>query len=135
MEVQNDRYLPLLMIFVAAVAGCGPRPVAGGTPGSLRAAGKPLGEVEVTVHKLEGGKWQAIGFGDVHSDGSFELVTTGARGPLALSPGEYRCTLESIGAPIVIPADYAHVGLTPLKATWTAADSRLELSIAVPRTP
>ena len=87
-----------LALLAALLSGCGPRPVAGGTKGTIRAAGDLLSEVQVTVHQAEFGVWQPIGFAVTTGDGSFELVTSGAKGALWLSPGEYRCTLESAGA-------------------------------------
>ncbi len=119
----------VLILIAILPLGCGPRAVVGGTAGMLRAGGQPLSEVQVTVHQSEAGGWQPIGFGVATTDGSFELVTNGARGPLALAPGEYRCTLESVGAPVRLASDLTQPSTTPLKVVWSASDSRLNLEI------
>ncbi|HEY2253097.1 MAG TPA: hypothetical protein VGH74_18620 [Planctomycetaceae bacterium] len=110
--------------------GCGGvKPVPGGTAGTLSAGGDVLAEIQVTIHQVEGGSPRSIGFGVTDRDGWFELVTTGARGPLWLAAGEYRCTLESAGAPIEIPKEYARAETTPLKVSLSADGSELDLEI------
>jgi hypothetical protein len=120
-----------LAVFAAAVVtfGCGPRPIVGGTPGVLRAGGQPLAEVQVTLHQQEGSAWLPVGFADTAGDGSFELVSRGAAGPLVLSPGEYRATLESVGSPIHIPPAYAKPDSSPLTVSWSAGDDQLDLHL------
>lgn len=115
---------------VLLIAGCGPGPTKGGTAGRILAGGQPLSEVQVTVHRIEAGTSQPLGFGVPRADGSFQLVTTDASGPLLLAPGEYRCTIESIGAPVAIPATYQSADATPLHVQWSS-DSR-ELTLEVP---
>ena len=121
----------LSLIACLAAAGCGPRPVTGGTPGMLRAAGEPLGDIQVTVHQVEAGSPRAIGFGVSAADGSFHLVMNEARGPLVLAPGEYRFTLESAGAPVQIPTEYTQAETTPLAITLLESDKNLTLEIPV----
>jgi hypothetical protein len=65
-------------------------------------------------------------------DGAFELVANGAQGPLWLSPGEYRCTLESAGAPVQFPMEYAQADTTPLTISWSAGDKELDLEVPPP---
>lgn len=121
----------IVVLFVAAItSGCGPRPVVGGTPGVLRSGGEVLAEVQVTLHRQEGTSWQYVGFADTTTDGSFELVTRGAAGPLVLPPGEYRATLESVGAPIQIPPVYTRPDSSPLAIRWSGSESKLELQLA-----
>jgi hypothetical protein len=121
--------LTIVICLMLATCGCGPRPVTGGTPGLLTANGDAISEVQVTIHQQNGAAWQPIGFADTTTDGSFALVENQARGPLRLSAGEYRVTLESAGAPIHIPPEYAKAETTPLKVAWSASDSNLNLNL------
>lgn len=113
------------------LVGCGRStlPVPGGTPGSLRSGSSPLSDVQVTVHQTEGTSFRPLGFGVSGSDGSFQLYTTGASGPLVLTPGDYVCTLESAGAPVQIPAAFAQPATSPLKINWTATSDKLDLEM------
>jgi len=132
---RTPRACEVLLIASAALFGCGTggvNPVTGGTPGILHSGSDALSEIQITIHQMEGGTANAVGFAVTGSDGSFELVTNGAQGPLILNPGEYCCTLESVGAPVVIPADYAAPGSTPLKVAWSGTDERLDLNIPMP---
>jgi hypothetical protein len=123
-----ERHLVLAMLPMAVlIAGCGTRSVPGGTKGVLRFDGELLSEIQVVVHQVDGASWRPVGFGVTKNDGSFELVTNGAQGPLWLAPGEYRCTLESAGAPIQIPEPFAQPDATPLKISWSADDQTLDL--------
>jgi hypothetical protein len=88
-----------------------------------------MSEVQITVHQPVGSAWEAIGFGVAATDGSFELVTSGAAAPLELSPGTYRCTLESVGAPFAIAPLYTQAATTPLEIAWPASDGRLTIDI------
>jgi hypothetical protein len=124
-----------LLVVAAALPGCGVRPVTGGTKGVLRYGGKLLGDIQVTVHQVDGSSTQPIGFGVTANDGSFRLVKNGASGALWLSPGEYRCTLESAGAPIRLAKEYAKAETTPLKITWSAGDKSLDLEVPVSSDP
>lgn len=124
--------LAALLLLMVIAPGCGPRPIVGGTKGLLRTAGKPLSDVQVTVHEVQSGATSPIGFGVTTTDGTFELVTNGAKGPLRLAPGEYRCTLESAGAPVKIPKAYAQPDTTPLKVSWSSENARLDLEVSVP---
>jgi hypothetical protein len=117
----------MLAVLAVALSGCGVQPVAGGTKGVLRSGAVRPSDIQVTVHRLEGGVWKAVGFGITASDGTFELVTPGAQGALWLTPGDYRCTLESVGWPGLIPAEYLHEKTTPLKVSWSDAESELAL--------
>ncbi|MCY2964235.1 MAG: hypothetical protein NT069_11475 [Planctomycetota bacterium] len=115
-----------------AVAGCGGvKPVTGGTKGTLRIGGELLSEIQVTVHRVEGTALQTVGFGVTTHDGSFELVTNGAQGPLRLVPGDYRFTLESAGAPFQVSQEFGRPETTPVKSTWGAGDVTLNLDVPV----
>lgn len=124
----------LAMSIWAAMLGCGgPRPVTGGTPGVLHAGTGTLSDIQVTVHEIDGTTSRPIGFAITDSNGEFELVTNGAQGPLLLSAGEYRCTLESAGAPVQLPIEYAKAETTPLKISWS--DDTVELNLEIPVPP
>ena len=123
----------LVMLLVLAAAGCGGvESVAGGTRGTLLADGAPLSEIQITVHHVDGSTTQPVGFGVTAFDGSFELFANGAQGPLWLEPGEYRCTLESVGAPLQIRQEYTQPETTPLKVSWSQTDQSLKLEIPTP---
>ncbi len=124
-----------LVVLLPTLAGCGVRPVTGGTKGVLRYDGKLLSDIQVTVYQVAGGHTEPIGFGVTVNDGSFQLVQTGARGPLRLSPGQYRCTLESAGTPTRIATPYAHADTTPLVVSWSAGDKSLDLEAPIPPSP
>ncbi|MBI3866682.1 MAG: hypothetical protein HY290_32780 [Planctomycetia bacterium] len=116
---------------LAALSGCGGvKPVVGGTQGELRVAGALLSDVQVTVHQVDGNSTRPVGFAVTDIDGAFELVTNGARGALWLSPGEYRITLESAGAPVQFSQEFARAETTPLKVSWAADDTDLEIEVA-----
>jgi hypothetical protein len=118
----------LLVLLAITLPGCGVRPVVGGTAGVLHVGGETPGDIQITVHHPAAGGWQPVGFGITASDGSFELVANGAEGPLVLAAGEYRCTLESVGAPIQVPKEYTDAETTPLRPSWPENGDRLELS-------
>ncbi len=120
----------VVLFFAVVLPGCGGvQPVPGGTTGTLRAGNDLLAEIQVTVHQVDGQSLRPIGFGVTDRDGWFELVTNGATGPLWLSPGDYRCTLESAGAPVQIPGEYAKAETTPLRISWSANSDELNLEI------
>ena len=123
-------FFTFAVILATTLPGCGgPQPVTGGTPGTLRVGSELLSDFQVTIHQVEGTTTEPIGFGVTGADGSFQLVTNGAQGPLWLSAGEYRCTLESAGAPLVIPKQYTQATRTPLKVTWPTGDEQLNLDV------
>ncbi|MGE3315657.1 MAG: hypothetical protein AB7O26_11120 [Planctomycetaceae bacterium] len=118
-----------VLALALCLPGCGVKPVSGGTSGLLLSGGEPLCDVQITVHRINKGELQPVGFGVSTYDGSFELVTNGAKGPLELEAGEYHCTLESVGAPIVIPGEYLRADTTPLKLDWKD-DGHLKLEVS-----
>jgi len=118
-----------IVVLVISLPGCGPQPVQGGTAGHLLAAGEPLSDVQLTVFQGEGSAFKPLGFGVTTTDGSFQLLQNQARGPLMLTAGDYRVTLESAGAPITIPKQYAKPETTPLRVSWNGAGG-LDLAVA-----
>ncbi len=120
-------------VCVAALPGCGgSQSVAGGTKGVLKVGGEAISEIQLTVHQVEGGSTKPVGFAVTTADGSFELLKTGASGALWLTPGEYRFTIESIGAPIQFPQEFGQPESTPLKAVWSANNRELTLEGPAP---
>ncbi len=117
----------LLLPVLFVLSGCGANPVAGGTKGRLQAGTAGLGDIQLTVHHSEGGNWQPIGFGVTDVQGKFELVQNRAQGPLWLSPGDYRCTLQSAGAPVAIPDEFSRPETTPLQTAVKNKNDFLEL--------
>jgi hypothetical protein len=117
----------LLLPVLFVLSGCGANPVAGGTKGRLQAGTAGLGDIQLTVHHLENGNWRPLGFGVTDYQGKFELVQNRAQGPLWLSPGDYRCTLQSAGAPVAIPDEFSQPETTPLQTTVKTKDDVLDL--------
>lgn len=126
-----NRLTMAVLLLGALLAGCGDRipAVAGGTTGKLRSGEAAFSEIQITVHRVDQGSTTVVGFGDVLADGQFELVIPGAAAPLQLEPGEYRFTLESIGAPVTIPREFTTAESTPLKMTWTGEEPEIDLDI------
>jgi len=115
---------------VLTLSGCGGvTPVTGGTNGVLHSGAAMLSEIQITVHQVDGDKFKPIGFAVPQSDGTFQLVAPEAKGPLRLAPGDYRFTLESVGAPVVIPKEMSKPETTPLKATWTGSEPKLDIDV------
>jgi hypothetical protein len=131
-EMSNTSAIALLAVVAAALSGCGPQPVAGGTTGELHAGEQPLSDVQVTVHRAEGSNWVALGFGVANSHGAFELVNNEASEPLWLPSGEYRVTLESVGAPVKIPREYTAPETTPFQIKRVEEGEKLNLQIPAP---
>lgn len=127
----NWRLTACCLLLWIGVSGCGAHPISGGTPGILRGSDFALSDIQVTVHRLEQQKMSRIGFGVTVTEGEFELVTNEARGPLRLEPGEYRFTLESAGAPVLIPAEYTQAETTPLRITWSKDDETIDLEASL----
>lgn len=125
------RQLLLLVLLFCQLTGCGSvaRGVVGGTAGELHSGDQPLGDMVITVHQVDGESLEPIGFADARADGTFELVTMAADAPVRLTPGEYRCTIESSGAPLFIPREFRSPETTPLKIEWTESDNLIELNM------
>ncbi len=96
-----------LLILLFTLAGCADQaPTSPGTQGELLSAGGPLPEMKLTVYRVEGQQFTAIGSAVTGWDGRFGLYNLDASEPLWLVAGEYRFTLESAGAPIKVPTKY-----------------------------
>lgn len=119
------------------LAGCAERIIVakGGTAGSLHSAALPINEVCVTVHRLNGDRFEVIGFAETKGDGDFELLVPDGRGPLYLEPAEYRFTLVSTGSRFPIPKVYTQPDTTPLKIEWTGEETDLNFELPAPANP
>jgi len=129
-----DFRLTLFPLVFIAIAGCGGSsdgvgPITGGTTGKIHNGRDPLFGIQVTVHQLDGESMEPIGVAATKLDGSFELVTMDGTEACQLAPGAYRCTLESVGAPLVIPEEFAEPGKTPLKIVLSGDDEMIDLDI------
>lgn len=134
---RRPRWRPAAWILPAACltfAGCGTSPATGGTPGRLASDGNPLADFQVTVHRCEADQFQRLGCAVTAADGSFRLATDLDVEPLWLEPGDYRVTLESVGSPVAIPAEYGDVDRTPLRIHWND-DEQLSLNVPGLRHP
>ena len=103
-----------LVVLLPTLAGCGVRPVTGGTKGVLRYDGKLLSDIQVTVYQVAGGHTEPIGFGVTVNDGSFQLVQTGAADHCDFRP-------DNIVAHSNRPArrrGLPHRTLTPKRRRW-----------------
>ncbi len=124
----------VLAVLTTLLIGCGgAQHVAGGTTGTLHAGSVLLGDIQVTVHRVTGATAEVIGLGITQASGHFELVLPGAKGPLHLTPGEYRITVESVGpVPLRFPKEYASAEKTPLLVKWTDDNTQLDLEVPPP---
>lgn len=125
----------LVVCLVTAISGCGVKPTKGGTPGVLRAGGELIGEIQINVFAVEATGTRLIGFGVTGDQGQFELFTNGAQGPLLLTPGDYCFTVETAGAPVFFPQEYAAPATSPLKVRWSESDKALQLETPLSATP
>ena len=111
--------LPLIPLLLAAIIGCGRvetvPDTSGGTSGKIHNGREPLVGIQVTLHQVDGDSTEPIGVAASRLDGSFELATMDGTCACQLPAGEYRCTLESAGAPITIPTEFTRPETTPLK--------------------
>ncbi len=121
----------VLSLTLPMICGCGAKSVPGGTKGVLLVGGSPMSELQINVYAITNGMPQAIGFGVTAEDGSFLLYQTGASSGLWLTPGEYRFTLESVGAPTVIPNEFTSAATTPWKVQWTGTEPTLNLDLPI----
>lgn len=120
--------LLLALVSNFGLVGCGPRGVQGGTSGVLKNAQGGLSEVQIQVHQAS--DEQVVGSAVTTTGGAFELVQPQAAGPLQLPPGDYIFTLESMSAaPLRLPPKVASVKQSPLRQTWTASDTQLEIVV------
>jgi hypothetical protein len=118
-----------LFAFVALLSGCGQRPITEGTEGILRFRGEPVADIRVTVNRIDKKAVNVVGYGVTAADGTFRLVTQGGHAGLKLEPGDYCCTLKSVGAPVRIPNECAQVNTTPLKVSWSEGNKSLNLEV------
>ena len=117
-------------ILIGCLLGCSsPMVSKDGSAGSLGFGTETLGDICVVVHRKDGTSFQSIGFGTTNQAGFFNLLKTGGQDPLILEPGEYVFTLESVGPQIEFPSEYLNAESSPLKATWSAESTSLDLKV------
>lgn len=119
----------VLLCLLCCLSGCGSTPSVSreGSNGLLTFGAQTLGDICVVVHRKEGTGFQQQGFGTTDRAGFFHLLRDGGQEPLVLEPGDYSFTLESVGPQIVFPAPYLKPETSPLKVTWTAELTTLDL--------
>lgn len=129
---QRSPIAPVAAALVLALlyAGCSDvKPVKGGTSGVLIVGSQPMSDMQITLYKNGVTPPESVGFGVTTSAGRFELLQNGAIGPLHLAPGEYRCTVETAGAPVDLPKEYLQPNETPVVIDWTGGESLLEVKV------
>ena len=125
--------LTLSPLLLAAIIGCGRvetvPDTSGGTSGKIHNGREPLVGIQVTLHQVDGDSTEPIGVAASRLDGSFELATMDGTCACQLPAGEYRCTLESAGAPITIPTEFTRPETTPLKIELSKDDEAIDLKV------
>ncbi len=133
--MRNKKNLKMKIIVLAYLCtssvniGCTGRsePIRGGTSGILTSDGIPMSQMELTVYQDEPFTGQPLGYGNVQSDGHFELIDSSRRSALILDSGSYRFTIESQGAEIEVPVEYRDANRTSIRLS-IQDDSRIEVS-------
>ena len=121
--------IPLSLVLSGILFGCSePEVSKDGSAGTLKFGTQTLGDICVVVHKKEGAAFQQLGFGTTDGVGKFFLVKTGGQEALMLEPGEYSVTLEPVGPQIAFPSIYLQPEKSPLKSTWKASMTSLDLN-------
>ena len=119
----------ITLILVSSLLGCSEPTVSkDGSTGTLKFGTQTLGDICVVVHKKEGSAFQQLGFGTTDGTGMFFLLKTGGQEALILEPGDYTFTLEPVGPQIAFPPVYLQPEKSPLKSTWTADMTSLDLN-------
>ena len=119
----------ITLILVSSLLGCSEPTVSkDGSVGTLKFGTQTLGHICVVVHKKEGSAFQQLGFGTTDGTGMFFLLKTGGQEALILEPGDYTFTLEPVGPQIAFPPVYLQPEKSPLKSTWTADMTSLDLN-------
>ena len=119
--------LATLSLFTVGCDGS-PAPAPGGTGGMLKFGDQVTSDIVITIHRKNGGSYESIGFGATQTDGTFVLYKPGAAAPLFLEPGDYSCTLESVGPPVRLPKEYLEPARSPMTFTWTEETETLDLT-------
>lgn len=109
-------------LLLVTVGGCGSDRVDGGTEATITVAGEPVVDVQVRVFSMKDGKPVELGFAVSKAGGKLSFVKPKASGPLTLEPGEYRFTVEPVGAPLALPKDYGNAETTPLQIELPTAE-------------
>ena len=109
-------------ILLFSLSGCGSNKLEQGTEAAITVAGEPVVDIRVNVFSVKDGQPAELGFAVSQADGKLKFVKPKASGPLELGPGDYRFTVETVGAPLVIPKEYGDPAMTPLQITLSSSD-------------
>lgn len=114
------RNLILLLIalhLIGFITGCSDDavPIDGGTAGKLTSDGKAMSQMELTFYSDSPFSGSPVAYGAVQNDGAFELVDAPRTEAIELEPGDYRVTVESLGADVEIPKQYSDPSKTTLR--------------------
>ncbi|MFO1004274.1 MAG: hypothetical protein U0936_28480 [Planctomycetaceae bacterium] len=125
----SHRIIILSLILTNSLFGCSAPTVSkDGSTGALKFGTQTLGDICVVVHKQDGSAFQQLGFGTTDGAGKFFLLKSGGQEALILEPGDYSFTLEPVGPQIAFPPIYLQPEKSPLKTTWTADMTSLDLN-------
>ncbi|MCH9653674.1 MAG: PepSY domain-containing protein [Planctomycetes bacterium] len=105
-----------------SMSGCGANLLEQGTEATVTVAGEPIIDVRVTVFLMQDGQPVELGSAVSREEGKLKFIQPKAAGPLVLGPGDYRFTVETVGAPLVIPKEYRAPATTPLQVTMPSTD-------------
>ncbi|MCA9130487.1 MAG: carboxypeptidase regulatory-like domain-containing protein [Planctomycetales bacterium] len=108
-------WLPMMVATLVVTTGCSQQGTAGGTRGRLTSDGVPLPQMQVTVFDAHS---NSIATGFTQNNGQFELVSLDGAEPVLLSPGEYRWTLQTVGAEVDIPKRLTDPASSDLAVEW-----------------
>lgn len=118
-----------IALFLLHAIGCGRMPaVIGGTEGVVRAGDVAIDGVEVKIY--DQATATLLGLGTSGPDGTFNLVTPAAAGPLNLTSGEYVATLEAVGPDVPkLPAGSLDFRTSMLKISRASDSEPIEIKL------
>lgn len=120
------------MLLLVVCLGCGEvKSVKGGTSGILLIDDTAMSDMQITFYQEDVSPPKPVGFAISTGAGRFEVLQNGAAGPLYLPAGEYRCTVETAGAPIDLPKEYLDPNETPVMVNWTEDEPMLVVKVEV----
>jgi hypothetical protein len=118
------------MLFLVVCLGCGDvKSVKGGTSGILLIDDTAMSDMQITFYQKDVSESDPVGFAVSTGAGRFEMLQNGATGPLYLPAGEYRCTVETAGAPLDLPKEYLDPNETPVIVNWKEDEPMLVVKV------